>query len=217
MIAALEQTKTNFDLEYRLSVGGRALCTAAAPFRRGEMTVEFTFAGGESHTLYFNPGDRTWGGSMADRLSFKILEDGALAGRIRGASQRTGLLRAYPYYEVEYRGRRYEAYEVGLGARGLYLCLYEGERPVAMAAKALTVTDYQDRYTLYLQREELLALTAMVTVYYDLTCYGDLMELSVHSVKEYRRNTVQKELLDKYDPAFIPGVLARERQDERTD
>jgi hypothetical protein len=211
MIVSMKQEKTNFDLQYRFQSGERTLCVAAAPFERGNLTTTLRFSDGTEQQLYFNPADTRWGGGLHDRLSFKILENGEKIGFLVGATQKTGrLFGGYPYYQVDYREKAYEAYAVGLGKDGIFLCLYRDGRVLSVTEKDLIVHNYQDTYTLYLDREEDFPLTALAVLYYDLTCYGDLMELSVRSVKKYSLHTVQKELLAKYDPDFIPRIRKRD-------
>lgn len=211
MIVSMKQEKTNFDLQYRFQSGECMLCSAAAPFERGNLTTTLRFSDGTEQRLYFNPADTRWGGGLHDRLSFKILEDGKKIGFLVGATQKDGrLFGGYPYYQIDYRENAYEAYAVGLGKGGIFLCLYRDGRLLATVEKDQVVYNYQDTYTLYVDHEEDFPLTALAVLYYDLTCYGDLTELSVRSVKKYVLNTVQKELLAKYDPDFIPRIRKRD-------
>ena len=41
-----------------------------------------------------------------------------------------------------------------------------------------------------------------------MTAHGDVMEVAVHSDVHKKVNTIQKELITKYDPEFIPRVKA---------
>jgi len=47
-------------------------------------------------------------------------------------------------------------------------------------------------------------------IYYDITAYGDVMEIALHSTKEKWVNTPYKELIEKYDASFISRIKEME-------
>ena len=47
-------------------------------------------------------------------------------------------------------------------------------------------------------------------IYYDTIQYGDVMERAVHSKKKDALNTIQKDLIAKFDRSFIPRVLEQD-------
>ena len=100
-------------------------------------------------------------------------------------------------------GDEYFLYEVGFGHKGLYLCIYRGEELIAIADKELTVINYQDKYTVYTKNDEFIQFIMPLIMHYDITKYGDVMDISLRSVKKSVVNTIQKELRAKYDPNFI--------------
>ena len=149
--------------------------------------------------------DSSAGGSLKERLSFKLYENGVRIGTFAGATK--GLFfKGYTYYELEYQGRACALYAVGLGTKGLYLCLYQGDRLLAEAEKDMVVKDYKDTYTLYLESAADFPILSAALLYYDVVSYGDFMELSVRSVKRTISITRNKELLAKYDPDFIARI-----------
>ena len=212
MIVNILQTKTSFDMEWRAQAkGGRTVSVGKSPFEKGVLRVEIDYMSRFAKTtLYFNPSDTTWGSSLTERATFKLMENGERVGSICGKTKRVGFLRAYAYYEVTYGNKAYSMYEVGLGSRGIFLCIYDGTEQVAMVEKKLQTVNYRDSYTAYLTSEEYLNIVIPTTIYYDITMFGDQMEYSVADKKQVRKNTLQKEVLEKYDSTFIPKIVAME-------
>ena len=210
MILNISQTKTNFNMEWIVTQGECLFAEARAPFEKGRFTISVDYKEASCQRLYFNPTDTTWGSKMVERMSFKIFEDNNKVGHIVGKTQKTGFLKAYPYYEFEYNQKLYYGYEVGFGSKGLFLCIYDGEKLIAIVDKKLRVVNFRDSYTAYVEGEQYVPVVVPFTLYYDSATYGDVMDIAVVSIKEKRVNTVQKELIAKYDPTFIPKVKAME-------
>lgn len=210
MILNILQTKTNFDMEWRIESNNQPILLASAPFVKGKFEVNIQSALLPEVRLYFNPSDTTWGSKLIDRLSFKILNGTDKIGSLVGQTKKVGFLKSYPYYLICYNGSTYYGYEVGFGAKGLYLCVYKDAHLIAIVDKKLRVVNFKDTYTAYLEDDHETLIVSLFVIYYDVTAYGDLMEIAVHSTNEKRVNTFQKELLAKYDPAFIPRIKAME-------
>lgn len=210
MIVDIVQTKTNFNMEWRANTKGKEIAVGVAPFIKGKFQVQIDYEDGRRIDLYYNPLDTTWGTKLSDRLSFKIFEDSGLVGKIVGATKKTGFLKAYAYYDISFEGEQYYAYEVGFGSKGLYLCIYRNDQLIAIVDKALRVVNFKDTYRAYIKNEVDFDIVMLFTIYYDSTSYGDVMEIAVLSVKEKRVNTIQKELIAKYDPSFISEIKALE-------
>lgn len=190
---------------------GNLISIGKSPFERGRLCTEISYANGaEKETLYYNPSDTAWGNSLGDRFSFKLLEGEDCVGMLRGKTKKTGFLRAYAYYEIVIREKVFLAYEVGLGKKGLFLCIYDGAELVAIIEKTLKVVNYRDVYTAYIADAKYLRVAIRFAIYYDITMFGDQMEFSVVDVKHVSKNTMQKEVLEKYDPTFIPRVKKME-------
>lgn len=208
MILNITQTKTNFDMEWEISnIAGDNYAIAKAPFERGSFSVLIQYANDDRvNTMTFNPADTRWGSSLTDRMSFKLFESEQLVGKLVGKTKKVGFLKSYPYYEFSYKGRLFYGYEVGLGKNGLFLCIYENESLIAIVDKKLRVINYKDAYTAYIDDEKYANVVVAFILYYDTATYGDLMDISLISIKEKYVNTVQKELLGKYDPMFIEKI-----------
>ena len=211
MIIELIQDKTNFDMSYRFTCGNTVVCTADTPFEVGRLLTTLTFSDNKVQQLYFAPSDTQWGSGLRDRMSFKILQTGQKVGHIYGDTQKTGrIFGSIPYYRIVYFDKEYALYAVGLGKNGIFLCGYQGNELLFIAEKDRTTVNYHDHYTLYLDNDEHFPLAANALLYYDLTCYDDLMKISAYSVKKETLVSTQKELIAKYDPDFIPRIKARD-------
>ena len=211
MIFTMKQEKTNFSMSWKVEEKGSTIAEIEAPFIRGQFIAEIR-RGDKVQKLFFNPRDTRFGTGLEERMAFRIHEDNAPVGKMVGRTMRTGrLLGGYPYYEVDYRGEAYSGYEIGLGREGLYQCLYKGDQLIFTAEKALKTVNYQDHYEGYLLDRKDLDVALPFLVYYDVIEYGDLMEVSMGSVKKKVVHTVSKELKAKFDPDFIPKVTALEK------
>ena len=92
----------------------------------------------------------------------------------------------------------------------MYLCIYRNEQLIAIVDKALKVVNFKDTYKAYIKNDSDFDIVMLFTIYYDATSYGDVMEIAVLSVKEKRVNTIQKELISKFDQTFIDTIKAEE-------
>jgi len=211
MILYIQQTKTNFNMEWLVSKGDELICKAEAPFERGQFRTSFRYCDNREQSTYFNPMDTSFGRGLAERMSFKIFEAGGHIGHIVGRTQKTGkFFGAYPYYEFMYLGEEYRGYEVGFGSRGLFICFYKGDTLLAVADKQLRVVNFKDVYTAYIEDENIVPLFIPFLMYYDVTQHGDVMDIAVASIQHKRVDTIQKELIAKYDPSFIPRIQGLE-------
>ena len=211
MIIYVQQTKSNFDMQWcATDKNGLSVADIAAPFVVGKFEATVSLNTGESAHLYYNPYDKSWGERLQDRLSFKVLATNGKLGHILGKTRKTGFLKGYAYYEIVFGDEIYEGYEVGFGHKGLYLCVYKNDRLIAIIDKKLVTINFKDAYTVYMEDATCtLPILAFLT-YYDVTVYGDLMDVAVLSAKERIVVTPQKELIAKYDPNFIPRIKAME-------
>lgn len=131
-------------------------------------------------------------------------------GRTKGR-----FLKGYSYYEMEIQGDKYQCYEVGMGHKGLYLCIYSGNTLVATVKKDKKVINFKDHYTFYLMSDEYFTICSLFTLYYDVINFGDILERRVSSsVVSSSVTTIKftknKELLAKYDPSFIQKIQDKE-------
>lgn len=216
MIATLKQESTGRNISYSvIDNHDQILCEIEAPFSTDSFYANFYYDGQLRQKLYYNPTDTQFGMRLSDRLSFKLFEDKDWVGALIQKTQKAkGFLQSYPYYQIEISDQEYQGYAVGFGKKGLYLCFYQNEECLAVVEKELVTRQYQDIYHLYLLSDQTLPALLPFLVYYDMTQYGDVMEYSLHSYKKTTLNTIQKELIKKYDPDFIQRVIDEERSGE---
>lgn len=210
MIADLIQTRTNFNMSWEILCGGSKIAEAEAPFLPNMFLSEIRLPGAV-RKLIFDPNDTSFGKSLADRLTFRVYDRDHVIGSIAG---RTHMVKkffgSYPYYEYMENGETCLVYEVGFGMKGLYLCFYKNDRLFCIVEKELTTVNFKDKYKCYLENEADLPVVAAFVIYYDVVSYGDFMDMAVYSRKKSVVNTHQKELKEKYDPAFIPRIKKME-------
>ena len=167
------------------------------------------FRSDDQISLYYNPLDTSYGRKLENRLSFHILKEenrvGYIVGRTKGR-----FLKGYAYSEMEYKGTLYQCYEVGMGSKGLFLCIYLGDSLIATVKKDKNVIDFKDNYMLYLISDEYFLIVSLFTLYYDVLNFGDILERQVHSSTTTIKYTRNKELLEKYDPLFIQRIQSNE-------
>lgn len=202
MIAEVRQEKTNFDISYVIRSGGLLLGRAAAPFPQGRIDMNIQMG----NNTYFFQLDPSVGGKLRESCAFRLYEDGRQIGRFMEAGKRTGIIFGYQYFQIQFRETEYQLYPVGFGRDGLYLCLYQGDRLVAMVDKELTTINFRDVYHLYLEREEDLLVLAAATLQYDVLFYGDFGEIRTYSKATKLVYATNNELISKYDPDFIPRI-----------
>ncbi|HHU71352.1 MAG TPA: hypothetical protein GXZ21_04865 [Clostridiales bacterium] len=209
MIVELSQRKNTRDMEWVFRVGDNNLALAQSPFERGQFQILLHTEADELIRLYYNPSDTSYGRKLENRLSFHILKEenrvGYIVGRTKGR-----FFKGYAYSEMEYQGIRYQSYEVGMGSKGLYLCIYLDDNLIATVKKDKNVIDFKDNYMLYLISNEYFIIVALFTLYYDVLNFGDILERQVHSSTTTIKYTRNKELLAKYDPSFIQRIQSKE-------
>lgn len=122
----------------------------------------------------------------------------------------------YDYRRLILDGALLTAYEVGIGENAHYWCIYRDDLVLAaMIQKDDFVKNTLDTYTLYLEDDSLPDAVCLLTLFLDCTEYANLEDVNGIHVTKTETITVQKELLAKYDPNFIPRICARDGFSER--
>lgn len=207
MIFEIMQAKTNFNMVWIAEQNKKSLATAISPFEKGQLNIIIDYNEEKKQRLYYNPNDVERGASFVERMTFKLFEGERKIGTIVGKNQKVkGFLQSYPYRVMDFEGDNYFLYEVGFGNDGLYLCIYKENELIAIADKDLKVVNFQDKYTVYALDNSHMTKIMPLIMHYDITAHGDMMEISIRSVKRKKVNTVQKELIAKYDSTFIPMI-----------
>ncbi len=205
MIAKIYQIGRGINPRWTASKDGTCICSVESTVSNSETHIKFEHLSGTRRELYFSAVKGTYGTSLKDRFSYHILKGKDLVGYMRGATKGRWF-KGYLYYEINYHGEHYQAYEVGMGRNGLYLCIYKNDSLVAMVSKALIVENDMDSYKLYTDHEEYLEMLIMITVYYDALNYESTYDYSMASRALELKYTRNKELLEKYDPQYIQKI-----------
>ena len=209
MICKFIQTRIGSNLEWFVEQEGTVICNVKAPFERGQINMHLNYTNEMNQRLYFNPSDRTYGASMKDRFSFKLFQGDEMIGMVSAPNKMLkGWFKSYQYREVVINGVPYYLYEVGFGYKGLFLRIYRGDELIAIAEINLVVTNFRDTYTIYAVSVRDLPYMMPLLLHYDVTAHGDITQMAVASVKVTIRNTIQPDLIAKYDPEFIPRIKA---------
>lgn len=213
MIFTVFQTRTNFDLVWIAEERSTPVCTCVCPFEKGRVHVSLDYPDNTSNVLVYNPNGEN-GHSLTERLSFKLFCNSEIVGTIIGRNKKVkGLFQSYPYRMMTVDSLNiYYLYEIGFGSKGLFLCIYHNDALICTIEKNLTVQNYQDTYTGYLVSRSEIKCVLPLLIHYDLTAHGDIMDISLYSLTRKKVNTVQKELIGKYDQQFIPRIIAQEHQ-----
>lgn len=211
MIFEIQQTRTNFNMVWIAEQGKKSIATAICPFEKGQLNIAIDYFDKDRFCLSYNPNDTSFGTSLLNRLSFKLIHSEKVVGSIVGKNQKVkGFLQSYPYRVMNFQDANYYLYEVGFGNDGLYLCIYKENQLIAIAEKDLKVVNFQDHYTVYALNEDDLKIIMPLIMHYDITAHGDMMEIAVRSVKKKKVNTIQKELITKYDSTFIMTIKQKD-------
>ncbi len=214
MIFLVEQVLTNFNMVWMATKDKQILCTAISKLQKGSFDVTLDYSNMAKYRLRYDPKEKSYGNSLKDRLSFKLFKENELLGSIVFENKKIkGFLKSYGYRILRIENDIYNLYEVGFGKDGLFLCIYKNDELVAIAEKNLKVINYKDIYKVYSLIDDLSGIVPLL-LHYDVTAYGDLMEISLHSTKKKFVKTPQEELRAKFDPTFIPKIKSMEGIDD---
>lgn len=211
MVYEITQTKTNFDLQWIVSdLNNTRICVVTAPYKGVLFDALINFANNVSYRMYFNISDKSYGSSFKDLMSFKIFDDkNNLIGKFVGETYRPKgkLFGGYVYYSLNIYNSHYVVYEVGRGAEGVALCIYENDKLVAICDKNPRVTNFKDRYRIYCEESKYIYISTLFSIYYDMAKNADLREIKLYSeTVTYTVNT-NKEVAAKYDPEFVERCI----------
>lgn len=213
MIYDITQTLTNFNLQWIITSRQNKVCVVNAPYNGRYFEAFMIFSNNTRFRLYFNTSDKKFGSSLKDLMSFKIFDDKEnLIGRVVGETHKTPgkLFGGYLYYELTLYNSHFVIYEVGRGAEGIALCIYENDKLVAICDKNPRVTNFKDRYKIYTEESKYLYIAALFDIYYDMARNADMREIKLYSdTVTYTVNSC-KEVASQYDPDFISRIVQQD-------
>lgn len=110
------------------------------------------------------------------------------------------------YWQIDYLGRLYKCYEIGLGKKGTFYCIFCDDETVAIIVKNPKMKFNSTHYDCYSYNNVPFEILLAFNVYIDIFKYYP--SKSVYSNKTL--HSWQKWLLAKYDPNFIPKIKAQD-------
>lgn len=117
----------------------------------------------------------------------------------------------YEYYSYRLYDKQYEVYESGLGPNKHFYTLYYQGKTTGIIHKDDLVLKYRNNYTVYTLSEQEMKAALIYTMFLEAgpNChYGAAIDNLDSNVPYY---TKQKELREKYNPAFLEQVLQQEQ------
>lgn len=119
-------------------------------------------------------------------------------------------------YTIEWAGRQFTMYDVGLGSAGIKLPIFDGDRQVALVEKDGTVQDMLDRYEVYTIEDTLFPMTVLAALYYDRENFSDRGKQAQASVRSTTTFSLSDKQLARYDEAWVKPFLTPEEIIART-
>ena len=113
-------------------------------------------------------------------------------------------------YTIEWAGRTFTMYDVGLGSQGIKLPIYEDERQVALVEKHAFVRNMSDSYEIYAMEDALLPFAALAALYYDRDCFSNKGKQTAASVQNCASFSLDDQQLAQYDEAWVAPFLTDE-------
>lgn len=108
----------------------------------------------------------------------------------------------YGYYEIDYDGELFTCYTVGRGKEGIFICIYIGDRQVAMIEKPPIVRDNKDRYIIYTIDNKYNDIVSFFGLYYDHYTSSNYTQYAYKKTKVSYVYSLNKEIKSKYNPKF---------------
>lgn len=213
MVSDVRQTKSAFSARFEIQVGTNVYGIA-------EVKNNLTFGG--ACDIYIR-------GAFAYKISYDINErlastvktgekkklipymitgaDGACLGKISLKQSGGFFLNRYGYYEMEFYGRTYIMYSVGMGKEGMKYPIYVDGMQIALIEKPCEVENNLDNYRVYSMYDEYSDIAHIFCLYIDMVTHPNRGEIVTKSVQKNYKITTNKELKSKYNPDFADMVI----------
>lgn len=212
MIVQLNQTRVFFSAEYEFINSGDIIYTSSIPMKVFGVEIFFTGKNENLYKLIFNRKERNkniFKSRLKRNMKPFIIEnmDGLEIGSI--SRHRTKNFFGYAYYEINFEGSIYLAYEVGRGKEGIAIPIYKDGIEVSLIEKPPVVIKNRDSYTIYTENSKDFIPVALFSLYFDSIRFGRNEEYAATSVTyTYSYN---KELLSKYNPEYKDKIVNMDR------
>lgn len=179
--------------------------TAFAPFELAKASLTISLNGFETIYIYHKDMDL-----LMDILSGRIKTEYSTEEIYDGNKNKIGEIKSYltKATELEIFGYILQVYSVSLGKKGQYLCFYDGEQIIGIIEKDIKVKNYLDTYTIYVEDAKYANSLIVMCLDYDISNYRKTQTAIFTSTRsnQYGPVTSNPDILNKYDPSFIPRV-----------
>lgn len=137
---------------------------------------------------------------------YAIYADGAVIGVVYQSEEKLGLFKGYSFREMNFSGKSYRMFSVGLGNEGYKFPIYEGERQIAEIDKPCVVYDELHEYKIYALDAPSAMTASLLCAYLYVSGAYTPGEKVIRSKVKTITITANKFLKEKYDPGFIKGM-----------
>lgn len=104
------------------------------------------------------------------------------------------------YWTFELVNKTYTVYEVCLGRKGIYLCIYDGDELIAQISKNTKTKNNNNQYEIF-SKKDVFELLSCICIFWDM------LHFPPGSVHDFgKMNAWNRELREKYDGDFIKNV-----------
>lgn len=121
--------------------------------------------------------------------------------------------------ELSLYGKTIQLWRVSFRREGLFCCMYYDNELIGMIEKDLIVFHNLDSYTLYTEHEEYGLFLVVAALLWDIGSYRKFnvgigyneqtkSKIFRNKRKDYAAATVRPDILEKYDPDYIPRIRA---------
>lgn len=111
-------------------------------------------------------------------------------------------LTRYKYIQINFNAELLNCYEVEMDKDQKYVCVYLGDRQVALIEKSKVLSDNLDSYKIYLKDEKYIQIVCLYVVYYEHATSANYNEFTYKTKKTSFENSTNKVLKSKYNPQF---------------
>lgn len=152
--------------------------------------------------------------ALGETMLPKIYDNnGNQVGKIEYVPVKKEKMQSYYYYKLYLNDIELKCYIIGHGKEEILFVMYDkNENIVATVSKRMKVKNAKARYTMYIEDESWFKYVAIATISIHQMVYDNEEEKITLGSQGHSLNTYQKELLDKYDPNFIPNVISQEEE-----
>ena len=207
MIIRVEQ-QTAKDISYKIR-SKQIEGTAFAPFEFAQANLTILLNGLNPIYIYHKDMDL-----LKDILMGRIKTDCFAEEICDGDKNKIGEIRNYlgKPAELELFGHSLQMYRVSMGKKGQYVCCYDGGQLIGMIEKDIKVKNDLDTYTIFVEDDKYANALCVMCLNYDISNYRKTQTSIFTFTKSNRYDAVTSnpDILNKYDPSFIPRVKAME-------